>query len=160
MPTVYLETTIPSYLTALPSRDLIVAAHQQLTHDWWHTARSRFDLFVSEAVLAEIKAGDPIVVQRRLKLVEGLQVLLYTDEVYELASTYGQELGLEGRARGDLPHFAFAVVYEVDYLLTWNCAHIANGTVIRRLFDVNAELGRFTPLIVTPQELLEPLGEE
>ena len=98
---------------------------------------------------------------RRLAYVDGLPILAVNDDVRALVNVYDKRLGLEGRARGDLPHFAFAVAYEVDYLVTWNCAHIANGEMIRRLLRVNAELNRFTPLIVTPEEILEPLqGQE
>ena len=159
MPTVYLETTIPSYLAALPSRDLVIAAHQQITHEWWQNARSRFDLFVSEAVLDEIRAGNPDAVARRLQTVAGLPVLQLNDEVRGLVHEYDRRLGLVGRARADVPHFAFAVAYETDYLLTWNCSHIANGEIIRRLMEANAELGRFTPLILTPEELMEYPGD-
>ena len=159
MPTVYLETTIPSYLAALPSRDLVIAAHQQITHEWWQNARSRFDLFVSEAVLDEIRAGDPDAVARRLQTVAGLPVLQLNDEVRGLVHEYDRRLGLVGRARADVPHFAFAVAYETDYLLTWNCSHIANGEIIRRLMEANAELGRFTPLSLTPEELMEYPGD-
>jgi hypothetical protein len=155
MPTVYVETTIPSYLAAQPSRDLIVAAHQQITHEWWRDARERFELFVSEAVLAEIRAGDPDMVIRRLELVDGLPILELNNDVRTLVRAYDQHLGLRGRARADVPHFAFAVAYRLDYLVTWNCAHIANGEVIRRLLAVNANLNRTTPLIITPEEILE-----
>lgn len=158
MPTVYLETTIPSYLAAQPSRDLVVAAHQQITHEWWREARGRFDLYISEAVLADIRAGDPDAAGRRLELVAGLPILELDDQVRSLVRTYDEKLGLVGRARADLPHFAFAVAYEMDYLLTWNCAHIANGEIIRRLLEVNAELKRPTPVIVTPEEILESPG--
>jgi len=159
MPTVYVETTIPSYLAAHPSRDLIIAAHQQITHEWWRVARSRFDLYISEAVLEEIRAGEPDAIVRRLQIVEGLPVLQLNDDVRTLVHEYDRRLGLVGRARADLPHFAFAVAYETDYLLTWNCSHIANGEIIRRLLEANAELNRFTPLIVTPEEILESPGE-
>ena len=161
MATVYLETTIPSYLAAHPSRDLVVAGHQQVTHDWWRTAPERFDLYVSEAVLHEIRAGDPDAVTRRLAYVAGVPILELNDDVRALVEVYEKRLGLVGRARADVPHFAFAVSYEMDYLVTWNCTHIANGEMIRRLLDVNATLNRFTPLIVTPEEILEPLqGQE
>jgi hypothetical protein len=120
MPTVYLETTIPSYLAAFPSRDLVIAGHQQITHDWWRTAHDRFDLYVSEAVLSEIRVGDPDGAVRRLAYVDGLPILAVNDDVRALVNVYDKRLGLEGRARGDLPHFAFAVAYEVDYLVTWN----------------------------------------
>jgi len=158
--TVYLETTIPSYLAAFPSRDLIIAAHQQITHDWWRTARQYFDLYVSEAVLDDIRAGDPDAVKRRMDLVAGLPVFKLTDDVRQLVHEYDGRPGLSGRARADLPHFAFAVAYETDYLVTWNCLHIANGEIIRRLMQANRELGRFTPLIVTPEEILQKPGRD
>lgn len=160
MPSVYLETTIPSYLAAHPSRDLVMAAHQQITHEWWLTAQERFDLYVSEAVLAELRAGDPGAAARRLALVSGLPVLALNDDVRQLVHEYDQRLGLVGRARADLPHFAFAVAYRMDYLVTWNCRHIANGEIIRRLLDANAELGLPTPLLVTPEEILSEPEDE
>lgn len=157
MPTVYVETTIPSYLAAFPSRDLVIAGHQQITHEWWRTAHDRFDLYVSEAVLQEISAGDPGAMARRLAYVDRLPILTLKDDVRALVEVYDRRLGVVGQARADVPHFAFTVAYEIDYLVTWNCAHIANGEMIRRLLDVNAELKRVTPLIVTPEEILEPL---
>ena len=160
MPSVYLETTIASYLAAQPSRDLIMAAHQQITHDWWLTARDRFDLYISDAVLNEIRAGDPDAAARRLAIVNGLPVLQLNEDVRNLVHEYDRRLGLVGRARADLPHFAFAVAYQMDYLVTWNCRHIANGEVIRRLLDANAALQRPTPLVVTPEEILSTPEED
>lgn len=160
METVYLETTIPSYLAAFPSRDLIIAAHQQITHDWWNTARQHFELYISEPVLDEIRSGDPDAIMRRMDFVAGLPVLKLTDDVRQLVHEYDKRLGLIGRARADLPHFAFTVAYEMDYLVTWNCQHIANGEIIRRLGKANTELQRFTPLIVTPEEILVFPGKE
>ena len=159
MLSVYLETTIPSYLAADSSSDLVVAAHQHISREWWKTAHEQFDLFVSEAVLSEARAGDPEVASKRLELIDDLPVLQLNEDVRSLTRKYDQELGLQGRARADLPHFAFAVAYEMDYLVTWNCTHIANGTVIRRLLFLNDQLGRFTPLIVTPEEILESPDE-
>ena len=151
----YLESTIPSYLAARPSRDLIVAAHQQITHDWWHQARVRFDLYISEAVLEEISAGDTDAVTRRRSFVDGLSILASTDDVADLAVEYQSRLGLASVAPLDAVHLAYAAVYEMGYLLTWNCKHLANGVVIQRLQTINLSLGRFTPIIVTPEELLE-----
>ena len=160
MPSVYLETTIASYLAAQPSRDLIMAAHQQITHQWWLNARDRFDLYISDAVLNEIRGGDPDAAARRLAIVNGLPVLQLNDDVRNLVHEYDRRLGLVGRARADLPHFAFAVAYQMDYLVTWNCRHIANGEVIRRLLDANAALHRPTPLVVTPEEILSAPEED
>jgi hypothetical protein len=116
-PTLYLESTIPSYLAARPSRDLIVAAHQQVTHEWWQQVRTKFDIYISEAVLEEITAGDPEAVSRRLSFTEALPILTVTEEVEILAREY-------------------------------------HGEVIKRLQAVNKLLGRETPIIVTPEELL------
>jgi hypothetical protein len=155
MRTVYVETTIPSYLAAHPSRDLIIAAHQQITHDWWRTARKRFSLYVSEAVWDEIQVGDTAAAGRRMKIVEGLPILALSEDVKLLVEAYDSRLGLVGRARADLVHLAFAVAYRMDYVVTWNCRHLANGETIRRLRDANQGLNRPTPIIVTPEELLE-----
>jgi hypothetical protein len=155
MPTVYIETTVVSYLTARPSRDLVRAAHQQITHDWWETRRAAYDLLVSEVVLQEIQAGDPAVAQLRIQAVQGIRLLALSNDVIGLARTYQSELRLPPKAGNDILHIAFSVAYELDYLLTWNCAHIANGATIKRLAGVNQRLGRPTPVIVTPEELQE-----
>lgn len=94
MSTVYLETTIPSYLAARPSRDLIVAAHQQITHEWWNSAADSYDLVISESVLDEIRAGDTTYAARRLEFVADLPVLAFNDDVHELIGEYGRRLGL------------------------------------------------------------------
>ncbi len=159
-PALYLESTVPSYLAAHPSRDLIVAAHQQITHDWWQQARASFGLHISEAILEEISAGDPDAAVRRQVFLEGLPMLALTDEVATLAGEYQSRLGLPQGAQLDAVHLAYSVVYEMEYLLTWNCKHLANGVIIQRLQTHNASLGRATPIIVTPEGLLEsPEGE-
>jgi len=153
-----LESTIISYLAAYPSRDLIVAAHQQITHEWWNRARLKFINYISQAVLDEISIGDPDAASRRLKLVAELPILALTEEVEFLAEEYLNKLGLPRGAQLDVVHLAFAVSYEMDYLLTWNCTHLANGLVIKRLQKANAALGRATPIIATPEELLTSPG--
>ena len=160
MPSLYVETTIPSYLTAAPSRDLVVAARQQVTRDWWQNAQERFNLYVSEAVLQEIRAGDSVAAARRIELVRGLTVLDVTKEVDSLVEIYQRHFGLPQRARTDIVHIAVAVTYELDYVVSWNCKHIANGHILRRLMEVNHTLGRFTPLLYTPAELLERPEQE
>jgi len=157
MASIYVETTIASYLAAQPTLDLIVAAHQQITREWWRTAGHRFDLFISEAVLDEIRAGDPGAAARRLEFVADLPVLTINKDVRRLVQVYDARLGFHGRARADLPHLAFAVAYEMDYLVTWNCTHLANGEVIRRLQTINTELNCATPLILIPEELMDSL---
>ncbi len=150
---VYVETTIISYLAARPSRDLVVCASQEMTREWWDVARERDALFVSDTVLAEIRLGDPDAAARRLALTRGLEALPLTDVVADLAELYEKELELPQRLV-DATHIAFAVHHELDYLVTWNCSHIASGPVMRRLMEANRRLGRVTPLICTPMELL------
>jgi len=83
--------------------------------------------------MAEIAAGNPTMAAKRLQIVAGLRILALDDAVRYLATSYQARLGLPPRAQGDLLHLAFAVRYEVDYFVTWNCAHLANGQVVRRL---------------------------
>jgi len=153
MTTVYIETSIPSYLSANPSRDLAIAGHQNITRKWWPLAIANFDCYVSEAVIFEISRGDPDSARRRIECLQNVEILAYSVEIESLIRTYGESLGLTGSAKADLPHFAYAVGYNMDYLVTWNCRHIANGHVIRRLMEVNRQIGRETPVIVTPEEL-------
>jgi hypothetical protein len=155
MSSVYLETTVLSYLTAWASRDVVVAGHQATTREWWDKSRARYDLLISEVVVCEISAGDPTAAALRLEYAHGIPLLGFNDDVTALARCYQAELQLPPKAGNDILHIAFAVAYEVDYLLTWNCAHIANGHTIRRLVGLNDRLGRPTPVIVTPEELLE-----
>jgi len=158
-PTVYVETTIPSYLVAEPSRDIVVAGHQRTTHEWWRTAQDRFDLVISELVYQELSGGDPELAAKRLPEVREFPILGSNPDVDALVQTYGQQLGLIGKARGDVPHFAFAVAYEVDYVVTWNCAHLANAIVVRKLHEINTRRGLWMPIICTPEELM-PQTEE
>ena len=102
---------------------------------------------------------DPEAVERRWRLIEGLPVLALNDDVRTLTRHYARTLGLSGKALADIPHIAYAVSYGMDYLVTWNCSHIANGEMIRRLLSANVELNRPTPLIVTPEEILESLED-
>lgn len=159
MASVYVETTIPSYLAAKPSRDLVTAAHQQITHEWWETAPARFACYISDAVLEEIQRGDPAYVAKRLELVSEMDVLAISTDVEFLFREYIARVVLTGSAVTDLAHFAYAVAYNMDYLVTWNCRHIANGQVIKRLTRSNDGLGRPTPIIVTPEELLNQLSD-
>ncbi len=155
MSSVYVETTIISYLTSKPSRQLVVAGHQETTQNWWENRRARYDLVVSEVVLQELHGGDPEMAMLRMQMAEGIPILGFNDDITFLARVYQTELHLPPKAGNDVLHIAFSVAYEIDYLLTWNCAHIANGHTIKRLAAVNRRLGRATPVIVTPEELLE-----
>lgn len=154
-PTVYIETSIPSYLTAKLSNDIRVLANQNITVEWWNNSRSNFELYVSELVTAEASGGDKEAAKRRLDVIEGIPEL----EVSENAESLAKVLCLEGpvpqNAEIDAYHIAVATVNGMEYLLTWNCTHIANAALRPKLEEVCYEHDYELPVICTPQELLE-----
>ena len=153
--TVYIESTIISYLVAKPSRNLIVAAHQQLTMEWWDLIRPQIDCFVSPFVLQEISAGDEDAANKRIELSRKMPVLELNREIQKLAQTYFDSLDIPEKARLDASHLAVVVWHETDYLLSWNCKHIVSGRVKKILEKVNSRLGIKTPVLCTPEELME-----
>jgi hypothetical protein len=154
METVYIETSIPSYLTAKASRNLIVVAHQELTKEWWET-RHRFELFISEVVLNEISLGDPEAVKRRIDIVTDLSLLELTEKSRQFAHHLIRLNLVPQRALADALHIAIAATTSMDYLLTWNCKHIANATTRPKIEDLCREMNLTPPVICTPEELLE-----
>jgi hypothetical protein len=117
-PRLYLETTIPSYLTSRPSRDLIVAGHQQVTRDWWDKRRGDFQIYISQFVLDEVSAGDPAAARERLKILHSLPLLDITPEVAELASGILISGKIPRKAATDAAHIAIAAVHGMDFLVT------------------------------------------
>jgi hypothetical protein len=154
-PTVYIETTVISYLTARPSRDLIVAGHQQLTLEWWEQARPQVECFISPFVIQEVSRGDAEQVQKRLATISGLPVLAVNEAIEELARRYFAAINIPEKARIDAFHLAMAAWHKMDYLLSWNCKHIASGRVQKILQELNAHLRVHTPVLCTPEELME-----
>lgn len=152
-PRVYIETTIPSYLTARPTRDLVRAAHQQITREWW-ASRERFELVVSQAVLDEAAAGDPDAARRRLRALDGLPSLDVTEEVADLAEALIIGVPFPPKAAVDAVHIAAAVVNRLDYLVTWNCTHLANAEMRKRVEQVCRSRGYEPVVICTPEELM------
>ena len=153
---IYLETTILSYLAARPSRDLLIAAHQQMTHQWWSARRNEFDLFVSELVLEECSMGDTVVAGRRLDLLQEIPILGADDRIAHLAGQIldGGAIPPKAAAAADAVHIATATVYGCEFLLTWNCRHIANAELQRKLRRITADHGHDLPLIRAPEELM------
>jgi predicted nucleic acid-binding protein len=156
-PKVYLETTIPSYLVARPSRDLLVAAHQQITRDWWELRRSGFDLYVSEFVLKEVRGGNAALASQRVEPLRDVSILTASTEILRLAEGLVTEGPLPRNAAADAAHIAIAAAYGCEYLLTWNCRHIANAELHRAISRVVGEYGYEVPILCTPVELM---GEE
>ena len=151
---VYLETTIPSYLTAWRSPELTMAAKQQITRQWWDERRHHFDLFISDAVLLEAASGDPDAAWRRLEVLNGISVLNPLPEIDEIVAELVEQLGLPDRALVDAAHIAISVVHGIDFLLTWNCTHIANAIFQPIINEVCASFGFAMPVICTPDQLM------
>jgi len=159
MPSVYLETTIISYLTARPSRDLVVAGHQETTRQWWETRRGEYRLYISAFVIDEASAGDAEAAERRMNMLEGIDVLDVDPGAEKLALAILAALDIPEKARIDAYHIGYAMFYEMDYLLTWNCSHLANGAAMRRLADFARRENHWLPIIVTPLELMDEQQE-
>jgi len=152
--TVYLETSIISYLVARPSRDLVTAARQELTREWWGRRRASFDVYVSEAVIAEARAGDSEVAARRLAILADLPLLEITAEVTQLARALAKALQLPQRAAADAVHVATAACHGMEFLLTWNSTHIANAELRPTIDEVSRYSGYTPPILCTPDELM------
>lgn len=154
-PTVYIETTVISYRMAKSSRDLIIAAHQQITHEWWDIAIPRFDAFISPIVLEEISKGDADAAKLRLDSVSSFQLLEVLSEVRDLADSYFSAIEIPEKARADSYHLAVAAWHGMDFLISWNCSHIVSGRVKRIVEEINSANRIRTPIVCTPEELME-----
>ena len=159
MKSVYIETSIPSYLTSRPSRDVRVAAWQQITNQWWEQERDKYELYISELVLTEVTAGDDSAAQKRINSLSNIPELGISDDVKKLAYSLVSNGGIPKHSEADALHVAIASVYAIDYFLTWNCRHINNATMKPVIRSICAVAGYTCPEICTPLELLSE-GEE
>ena len=154
-PRLYLETTIPSYLTSRPSKDLIVSAHQQITREWWRIRRDSFEIYTSQFVTDEAGEGDKKAAQKRLELLLPFSLLNVTESVFHLASAFLDKGIIPEKAARDAAHSAIAAVHGIEYLLTWNCTHIANAMISKKVQKICEQNGFLCPVICTPEELME-----
>ena len=154
MKTVYIETSIISYLTARPARDLLAAAWQNATSRWWQARRLQFELFTSQLVIDEASEGHPEAVQRRLEALAGIPHLPMPDPVTDLTTVLLAKGALSQKATDDALHLAVCAYHGVDYLLTWNCRHLDNAEMKPLMRSVCALHGYTCPEICTPLELM------
>lgn len=154
MESVYIETTVVSYLVSRPSRDILVAAHKQSTDEWWNSRRQEFECFISQIVIDEIQAGDRDAAEERMKEIGDFAVLEATIEAERLTEAIIEGGAIPKRAVRDAAHIAIAAVNDIDYLLTWNCRHLANAQIIRRVSVICNTRGYSMPVICTPEELM------
>ncbi|GHS90251.1 hypothetical protein FACS1894139_08220 [Planctomycetales bacterium] len=151
---IYIESTIPSYATARPSRDTIAAGQQAITKLFWERQRHNYNLFTSQDVIDECKRGDAEAAQRRLDFMKGIEPLGKSEKVARLAAIYQDLLQIPDRAKTDCFHLANCVIARIDYLLTWNCTHLGAKSQFE-LREYNERHGLWTPYLVTPNELIE-----
>jgi hypothetical protein len=152
---VYIETSIVSYLTGRPSRDMVIAAHQELTHQWWDTRASSFDLLVSELVREEAAKGDAEASDKRISIIGKLPILETSNEAVLLAERLVMSGPIPREYVADALHIAISAVNGIEYLLTWNCKHLANAAHRSKIESVVEKAGFTCPVICTPEELLE-----
>lgn len=154
MERVYIESTVPSYLTARPTENLITTARQILTQRWWKEYRSHYELYASDVVLLECQKGDPKAAEKRIRVMRNILLLDITIECSELAEKIFIELQIPPKASDDAFHIAIACVHELDYLLSWNFKHIVNASMIRKLHGILQKTPYRLPHICTPEELI------
>jgi hypothetical protein len=152
--TVYIETSILGYLTARSTKNLILAANTELTKDWWEFRRNAFILYTSEAVLDEAAQGDAAMAIQRLDILRDLPLLALNQDVQGLAAQFLTRSSLPPKAKVDAIHIAAATVHGMDYLLTWNCKHIANAQTQGKLAQISLDFGYVLPVLCTPNELM------
>jgi predicted nucleic acid-binding protein len=152
---VYLETSVISYYTSKVSRDLVIAGHQQITRDWVENHLRRFDSFVSEIVVEECSRGDSKAAAARLEFLNEIGILELNPDVLDLAKKFVDEGSVPKPYSEDALHIAIATCHGIDYLVTWNCKHIANAQVWSKLRFISNSAGYELPIICTPEELME-----
>ena len=152
--TVYIETSILGYLTARSTKDLILAANIEITRDWWEFRRNAFILYTSEAVLDEVAQGDAEIAAQRLEILRDFPLLALNQAVQDLAAQFLARSSLPPKARVDAIHIAAATIHGMDYLLTWNCKHIANAQIQGKLAEISLDFGYVLPILCMPNELM------
>jgi len=155
---VYLETTIPSFLTARPSNNLVVAGKQEVTRQWWEKRKEKYALYISQYVLDEAARGNPDVAKKRMVVLEGIDLLEVDEDVIRLARVIIDSEIIPQKASTDAGHIAVATRHGIDFLITWNCTHIANAEILCKINYIVSEAGYHLPTICTPDELFG--GEE
>jgi len=152
---VYIETTIPSYLASDRSGDIITLSRQLITERWWEENRIKYILFVSDVVIDEISDGNKKYAKKRIDIIKECTILETTDKVSELVNKYQKHFNFPDTILRDLSHIAYCVNYEIDFLITWNCTHLANVHFTKQLERLNEKYGLKTPKIITPELLMD-----
>lgn len=160
MPFLYLESSIVSYLRQRTSGQVVVAARQVLTRKWWEEERANYELVASQYVIDEVSDGEPALATERLELLHDIPLLELNAEIDAIAEEIMARAILPPKAQLDALHIACTSHHEIDYLLTWNCRHIANARILPRIHQVLADLNCFIPIICTPEEMVDDVESQ
>jgi hypothetical protein len=160
MPTLYVETSIVSYLRQRTSPHIVAAARQLITRQWWSDERQNYELVTSQYVIDEASDGDPKLAAKRLESLDGIPLLTLEPEIGAIADEILTRAILPKKATVDALHIASVAFHEIQYLLTWNCKHIANARILPRIHTVLTDLGYPIPIICTPEELVDDESED
>ena len=160
MATLYIETSIVSYLRQRPSSQVVMAARQLLTDQWWHDEREKYELVTSQYVIDEASEGDPDLAAERLESLDGIPLLPLDPRIGVIANEIIARAILPPTASVDALHIAMVAHHEIQYLLTWNCKHIANAKILPRIHQVLTDLGCPIPIICTPEEMVDDESED
>lgn len=152
-PIVYLESSVISYLTSRPNRDVIIAGRQAITLDWWENQRQRFELRISILVEEEIGRGDPKAAQLRLETVADIPSLTISDEATKIADLLLAKAAVPKGSEEDALHIGIAAAQGVDFLLTWNFKHINNAETKETIVQIVESCGYKCPQLCSPEEL-------
>ena len=154
-PRVYIETTIVGHLTSRLPYDIVVAGQMLVTRQWWAESQSDFELFVSELVLREVSQGESTAAAERLEAVASIPSAPILESAQQLTDSLIAQHGLPEKARIDALHLAICATNGIEYLLTWNCRHLANATRQKAIGEICKSSGYNVPIICTPQQLKE-----
>ena len=152
---VYIESSVISYLAARPSRDLVIAGHQAVTAEWWDNHRLRYDVYVSPLVVEEeISAGDASAAEERLRAIADIPSISIATEAESLASALLASNAVPSNSARDALHIAIAATQGMDYLVTWNFRHINNASTRTMVVNVVSNFGLVCPVLCSPEELM------
>ena len=154
MKTVYIESSVISYITARPNRDIVTSARQAITIEWWEEYRNSFDTFISELVIEEVGSGDLVAAKKRLSIVKNIPVLEATENSTILARALIIRGAVPESSTEDAIHIGIAAVQNMDFLLTWNFKHINNANTRDRISEVITHLNYRCPILCSPEELI------
>ena len=150
---VYIESSVISYLTARPSRDVVTAARQAITLDWWQNQRHKYEVYISALVEQDISSGDPIAAEQRIQTVSSISSVAISPEAQAIAASLIASKAVPSNCVEDAMHIAIAAAQGTEYLLTWNFKHINNAETKSLIAKVIEASGYICPILCSPEEL-------